>query len=48
MNFFSPAEVANNYIGIGKAKVNTPVGRMILLAIMAGAWCGSHDSSSQC
>ena len=24
MNFFTPAEVAKNYIATGKAKVNTP------------------------
>jgi formate/nitrite transporter len=34
----SPAEVAKNYIAIGKGKVNTPIGRMLLLAILAGAF----------
>ena len=38
MNLFSPADVAKNYIATGKAKVNTPVGKMILLGIMAGAF----------
>ncbi|MCR5784019.1 MAG: formate/nitrite transporter family protein [Eubacterium sp.] len=39
----SPAEVAKNYIGIGKGKVNTPIAKMFLLGIMAGmfiAWAG--------
>ena len=34
----SPAEVAKNYIGIGKGKVNTPIGKMFVLAILAGAF----------
>ena len=38
MNLFSPADVAKNYIATGKAKVNTPVAKMILLGIMAGAF----------
>lgn len=38
MNFFSPAEVAKNYINIGKGKVNTPIPKMIILAILAGAF----------
>ena len=38
MNFFSPAEVAKNYISTGKAKVNTPIPRMLLLAVLAGAF----------
>ena len=25
MNFFTPAEVAKNYIATGKSKVNTPI-----------------------
>ena len=36
MNFFSPADVAQNYISIGKSKANTPVIKTIILAIMAG------------
>ena len=39
----SPAEVAKNYVGIGKGKVNTPIAKMFLLGIMAGmfiAWAG--------
>lgn len=36
MNFFSPAEVANNTIGIGKGKANLTVSKMILLGIFAG------------
>lgn len=38
MNFFGPADVAKNYIAIGKAKVNTPIVKMILLGILAGAF----------
>lgn len=38
MNLFSPAEVARNYIATGKNKVNTPIGKMLLLAILAGAF----------
>ena len=38
MNYFTPAEVARNYIGTGKAKVNTPVYKMFLLAVLAGAF----------
>ena len=38
MNYFTPAEVARNYIGTGKAKVNTPVCKMFLLAVLAGAF----------
>ena len=39
----SPAEVAKNYINIGKGKVNTPIAKMFILGIMAGmfiAWAG--------
>ena len=35
---YSPAEVAKNYVSIGKSKVNTPVSRMFVLAILAGAF----------
>ncbi len=38
MNLFSPAEVAKNYIATGKAKVNTPIPKMLLLAVLAGAF----------
>ncbi len=38
MNFFTPAEVAENYIATGKAKVNTKIGKMIALAVLAGAF----------
>lgn len=40
MNLFTPGEVAKNYIATGKAKVNTPVSKMFLLAILAGAFIG--------
>lgn len=36
MNLFAPAQIAENYIAVGKAKVNTPVLKMFLLAVMAG------------
>ena len=36
MNFFSPADVAQNYIQIGKSKANTPTIKLIVLAVMAG------------
>lgn len=38
MNFFSPAEVAKNYIAAGRAKVRMPVGKTFLLAVLAGAF----------
>lgn len=38
MNFFTPAEVAKNYIAAGKAKVGTPISKMFLLAVLAGAF----------
>jgi formate/nitrite transporter len=40
MNFFTPAEVAKNYINTGKAKVNTPIVKMLILGILAGAFIG--------
>lgn len=40
MNFFGPGDVAKNYIAIGKGKVNTPIVKMFLLAVMAGAFIG--------
>ena len=38
MNLFSPAEVAKNYINIGKGTVNTPIPKMLLMAVMAGTF----------
>lgn len=32
----SPKEIANNYIAIGKGKVNTPVAKMFVLGRLAG------------
>lgn len=40
MNFFSSAEVAANYCAGGKAKTQMPWGKMILLAVLAGAFIG--------
>ena len=34
----SPAEIANNYVAIGKGKVNLPVPKMFLLAVLAGMY----------
>jgi formate/nitrite transporter len=36
----SPAEVAKNYLTIGKNKVNTSISRMFLLAVLAGMFIG--------
>ncbi|MBO6235521.1 MAG: formate/nitrite transporter family protein [Schwartzia sp.] len=38
MNFFSPAEVAKNYVSAGVAKARTPILRMLLLSVLAGAF----------
>lgn len=38
MGMNSPAEIAKNYVTIGKNKVNTPIVKMFLLAVMAGAF----------
>jgi len=35
---FSPAEVAKNYIGIGKGKATNGFGKLLVLAILAGAF----------
>ena len=34
----APAQIAANYVAIGKGKANLPLGKMILLAILAGAF----------
>lgn len=47
----SPAEIAKNYVNIGKGKVNTPVPKMFILAIMAGmfiAMAGVGASTASC
>lgn len=47
----SPAEVAKNYVNIGKGKVNTPVPKMFILAMMAGmfiAMAGVGASTASC
>lgn len=36
MNFFSPAEIAANYIEAGKAKVSLSIPKMLLLGVLAG------------
>ena len=47
----SPAEIAKNYVNIGKGKVNTPVPKMFILAMMAGmfiAMAGVGASTASC
>ena len=46
MSYFSPAEVAKNYINVGKGKVNTPIPKMFLLAILAGAFIAIGGAAS--
>lgn len=46
MNLFSPAEVAKNYVNVGKGKANLPIAKMFLLAIMAGAFIAIGGISS--
>ncbi len=36
----SPAEIAKNYVGIGKGKVETPALKLFILGIMAGIFIG--------
>ena len=43
---FSPQEVAQNYVGLGKKKANIPVDRMLVLAILAGVFIGIGGISS--
>lgn len=38
MNFQTPAEVAAAAANSGKAKAELPIGKMILLGILAGAY----------
>lgn len=38
--FLAPGGIAKTMIGVGKAKVNLSIGRMILLGILAGAFIG--------
>lgn len=38
MQLFSPAEIAENYVKVGKGKVKLPIPKMFLLAVMAGAF----------
>lgn len=46
MNLFTPAEVAKNYIAVGKGKVNIPIVKLIVLGIMAGAFVALGGVSS--
>ncbi|MEW6622808.1 MAG: formate/nitrite transporter family protein [Bacillota bacterium] len=54
MNLFTPAEIAKNAVEIGVKKVNLPFNRMIVLAVLAGAYIAfaaevatmiSHDAA---
>lgn len=38
MNFFTPAEVAQNYIATGKSKVSLTIGKMLFLSVFAGVF----------
>lgn len=38
MGINSPAEIAKNYVAIGKAKVNLAIDKMFILAVVAGAF----------
>ena len=38
MNLFSPPEITQNYIALGKKKANNPIEKMFVLAIIAGAF----------
>lgn len=38
MDLFSPAEIAQNYVKVGKGKVNTPFSKLFLLAVLAGTF----------
>lgn len=38
MNFFAPAEIAAKAVESGKVKANMPIGKMILLGILAGSY----------
>ncbi len=46
MNLFTPAEVARNYVAIGKGKVNIPIVKLIVLGLMAGAFVALGGVSS--
>lgn len=46
MNLFTPAEVAKNYVAIGKGKVNIPIVKLIVLGLMAGAFVALGGVSS--
>ena len=34
----TPGEIAKNYLAVGKAKAQLPLGKMFLLAVLAGAY----------
>ena len=36
----TPAEIAKNYLAVGEAKARLPLGRMLLLAVLAGMYIG--------
>lgn len=43
---YSPAEVARRYVETGKSKAALPVGRMLLLGILAGAFIALAGGSA--
>ena len=36
----TPAEIAQNYVGIGKKKTELPIAKMFVLGILAGMFIG--------
>lgn len=44
----TPAQIAENYRAIGKGKANLPAGRMLALAIMAGAYIALAGVGAAC
>lgn len=42
----SPAEIAKNYVTIGKGKVNNPISKTLVLAILAGAFIAFGGTAS--
>ena len=43
---YSPAEVARRYVETGKSKAALPVGRMLLLGMLAGAFIALAGGSA--
>ena len=45
---YSPAEVARRYVETGKSKAALPVGRMLLLGLLAGAFISLAGGLATC